>query len=421
MSSNISSASAVSRLLVQRGTSSSPSIPSRSPSIKSQLSPTTADHGFMLRTPIRRYVPHKHNTPPTNPRRPSVERASSVHQSSVSPSPTSPLGPSFVPPTPTHQTRASCTDHKISIPGPDSLLYFLIPRCSLLDPEVEKDVNIVDCGVATKDEVDRAIGDLEAVNLDSTTLGVIRQLAGIQLMREGQVGYLPDEFSRKHVKHTSPRIHNAPPTHGLSHKLSLNVPSGAGSSQLTSYEAAPSPASVSGSILSDMSEAEVDTPSKLSKVSRADDEAYEMSSEDEAAADVEVESFTSPLSSMPSPPPKPVRSPRVTAWRRRKLRPEDAAYKPEEAVESSSDNESIGGKKKGKRASKRKPSEAFIPGDGNAGKHGTPSPKKKRKRKDVGPSDVFDEPLDGTETRRKQARRKKADDRHTGDHIATAV
>jgi hypothetical protein len=176
--------------------------------------------------------------------------------------------------------------------------------------------------------------------------------------------------------------------------------------------------SFSGSALWDITENEKDSPNKHPKASRADDEAYETSSEDGAAPDVEDESFAPPLTSKSSP--KSVRSPRVTVSRRRKLRPEDAAYKPEvEAAESSSDDVSVGGKKKSRRASRRKASETYAPGDETAGNLGTPSPGKKRKRKDVDQPENFDGPLGGSESRRKKARRKKADDRHVGDHIAT--
>lgn len=64
VSSVTSSSSAVSRLLVQRGSSSSPSILSPSSSIKSHPSPTGVDYRSIMRRPVRRYVPHNHSGDP---------------------------------------------------------------------------------------------------------------------------------------------------------------------------------------------------------------------------------------------------------------------------------------------------------------------------------------------------------------------
>lgn len=319
-----------------------------------------------------------------------------------------------------HQTRASCTDYKISIPGPHGLLYFLVPRCSLLDPEVAKDVDIVDCGVATRDEIQRAIGDLEAINLDSTTLGMIRQLTGIQLMREGQVGYLPppddplpeDSFQQMYGRTYFNGVSSA---QDVSSKLDLNPPSSAGSSQVAplSYESALSPLSSSESSLSDITtKDEQDTPGKRSRVSQADEDANEISSKDEDA-----DKFGKDLITPSPPPPKSIRSPKVSSYRKRKLKPEDAAYKPEvEATESSSDSGSIGGKKKNRRSSKRRTSEMPTPVDGTFEDLKVPSPKKTRKRKDADQPNNFEGPLDSSESRRKKARRKKNDD--AGNYVA---
>jgi hypothetical protein len=355
VSSATSSSSAVSRLLVQRKTPSHSSS-SPSPSIKSPSSPSNAGKYITRRPPpIRKFVPHNHKhhhsaAPRSRPA--SLEHTAQVHlKASVSPSPASQSSQ----PLSTHKTRASCTDHKISVPGPDGLLYFLVPRCSLLDPEVEKkDVNIVDCGVATEDEVDHAIGDLEAIHLDSATLGVIRQLAGIQLMREGQVGYLPrpGESFRHRVKPGRPQILHSSPAQDVSHnKVHLSVSSRPESSHMASLsrESTPSPDSTSG-----------------------EGEAYETASGSKGANDVEG----GPL--IPPPPSqKSTRTPKVMGSRKRKLRPEDAAYTPElEATGSSSESDNVGGKKRNKRSLKRKMSDVPIQGNGVSGSAGTPSPPK---------------------------------------------
>lgn len=414
MSPTTSSSSAVSRLLVQRK-----SLSSRSPSIKSQPSPIGAEQFFTMPSPIRKYVPHNHNHAPAAPplRYGSVERAPPMHATpSVSPSPT-PAPPQS---SSTHLTRASCTDHKISIPGPDGLLYFLVPRCSLLDPEVEKDVSIVDCGVATRDEVERAIGDLEAIHLDSTTLGVIRQLAGIQLMREGQVGYLPrpGESFRHRVKHGRPQIHHISPAQDVPPKVEPRTPTRTGPSHVAlSLESPPSPLSSFRSNLSEITEDETVSPSKSSKVSQADEEEHEATREGEGVNNLGGESVILPQRS-----PMSHRSQKNIGSRKRKLRPEDAAYKPEiEAAASSSDGEGIGGRKRIKRPPNRKTGEGPSQDDNRSGNPGTPSPKK-RKRKDTEQPDNLDESLNGTSgNRRKKARRKKVDDRHAETNQTTAV
>ncbi|KAF8500033.1 hypothetical protein JB92DRAFT_913924 [Gautieria morchelliformis] len=420
ISSATSSSSAVSRLLVQRRTPSLPPL-STSPSIKSPSSPTSTIKYLPYRPlPIRKFVPHNHGHHRSAPRpwrRASVEQMTQVHlKASLSPSPASQSSQ----PLSTHKTRASCTDHKVSVPGPDGLLYFLIPKCSLLNPEVEKDNSIVDCGVATEDEVERAIGDLEATHLDSATLGVIRQLAGIQLMREGQVGYLPrpgESFPHR-VKPGRAQIHHTSPAQDVPHnKVHLSVSSRPESSHMASlsFDSASSPVSTSGSSFSDM-ENEKDSPSKTPTVSRAYDEAYETASGNKGANVVEGGSLNPPPSS------KSIRSSKAMGSRRRKLRPEDAAYNPDEATESSSDDDNIGGKKRNKRSVKRKASDVFIQDDGISGNAGTPSPEKKRKRKDFErPVPPEGSPKDTTETRRKKARRKKLDDGHADDTVAAAI
>ncbi|KAF8526071.1 hypothetical protein BU17DRAFT_83588 [Hysterangium stoloniferum] len=195
VASVISSSTKVSRLLISRSPSPVSHAGSRSPSVGTQMSPVGTTTSIFVPS-IRPYVPHNHSHAgmTASLSTPVSKQIQAPTSWKSSPSPSLNVSPSQ--PTSAHMTRARCTDHKISFPGPDGLLYFLVPRCSLLNPEVEKDAGIVDCGVATTAEVKSAIGDLEAIGLDSSTLRVIRQLTGVMLMREGQVGYLPRSGER---------------------------------------------------------------------------------------------------------------------------------------------------------------------------------------------------------------------------------
>ena len=355
--------------------------------------------------PIRRYVPHSHHVPASLVSK-NIDQQHATPVSHTSP-PFSPIPSTPTQSTSTHKTRASCTDHKISFPGPDGLLYFLVPRCSLLDPEVEKDVSIVDCGVATEEEVQRAVGDLEAVGLDPNVLGVIRQLAGVQLMREGQVGYLPKPGERIRSRRRHRRSQVPPLSHArdVVTQVDLNDPSGTGSTRLAplSLQSAPSPASSSGSssfYATKMTRMGIHTREHV-KGPATDHGVNETSSGEEEDND----KMLSPPPS-PRPSPHPVRSPTAAVSRKRRLRIEDAAYKPDDdAMDTSTDAESVGTKKKSKGGLKRKRNEAAIEGEHLSAESGRTTPKRKRKRKDVDASSKQEEAIAGaSEPRRKKHR-----------------
>ncbi|KAF9039428.1 hypothetical protein BDZ89DRAFT_381981 [Hymenopellis radicata] len=90
-------------------------------------------------------------------------------------------------------TRSNCRYRRISLPieeeGPR--IQFLVPGCSLGDAELMEDEEIVDHGDATVEESTRVVSDIENLDFNAYLIGVIRQLVGLDLLREQEVYYLP--------------------------------------------------------------------------------------------------------------------------------------------------------------------------------------------------------------------------------------
>ncbi|KZT72327.1 hypothetical protein DAEQUDRAFT_809209 [Daedalea quercina L-15889] len=111
-------------------------------------------------------------------------------------------------------TRSRCRFHKISIPSEENGLpvYFVVPGCSLTDRELMKDEDIVDHGVPSFPQGTKLVADLEHLNLNPYLLGILRQLVGVDLLREQEVFYLPQEgeqyaWKPKHQhKHSVPKL-----------------------------------------------------------------------------------------------------------------------------------------------------------------------------------------------------------------------
>lgn len=97
-------------------------------------------------------------------------------------------------------TRSQCRYHKISIPieedGPR--VTFCVPQCSLNDKKLMEEEDITDDGLATVRDFERLWDHVEEQNLDSSVIGAIKQLVGLDLLRENEVYYLPtDEEMRQ--------------------------------------------------------------------------------------------------------------------------------------------------------------------------------------------------------------------------------
>ena len=90
-------------------------------------------------------------------------------------------------------TRSHCRFHKISLPlqagGPR--VYFLVPGCSLSDKQLMQIQDIIDHGPAENEDGRRVVRDLDSLDFSSYFIGVLRQLVGVDLLREQEVFYLP--------------------------------------------------------------------------------------------------------------------------------------------------------------------------------------------------------------------------------------
>ncbi|TFY57401.1 hypothetical protein EVJ58_g7036, partial [Rhodofomes roseus] len=92
-------------------------------------------------------------------------------------------------------TRSRCRFHKISLPREEDgpRIYFVVPGCALNDKELMEEEEIVDHGVPSFPQGTKLVADLEHLKLNPYVLGVLRQLVGVDLLREQEVFYLPQE------------------------------------------------------------------------------------------------------------------------------------------------------------------------------------------------------------------------------------
>ena len=168
------------------------------------------------------------------------------------PLPAIPLPP---PPTPVHVkssnspvTRSHCRYHKISVPKEEGgpRVCFLVPGCSLNDKELMEDEEIEDHGDATHEDSLRMVKDVETLDFDAYLIGTLRQLVGLDILREQEVFYLPspgEEVTRKVRRSGSERM-------GLARNTSIHdYSSFAGSPgySIRSPASTRAPASVAGS------------------------------------------------------------------------------------------------------------------------------------------------------------------------------
>lgn len=93
----------------------------------------------------------------------------------------------------TRSMRSRCMYHRISLPREEGgpRVYFLVPGCSLSNHELMAHEQIEDHGGATYEDSLRMIRDIESLLLNQYLIGIIRQLVGLDILREGEVFYLP--------------------------------------------------------------------------------------------------------------------------------------------------------------------------------------------------------------------------------------
>lgn len=220
-----SGASTAARMLQpdSRASSISSSAPSDK-SLHSHPSPTINKPGnFTIRIPPPLFHAHgraranlAQPMPPSrkasldSPKTPSLPRISDATTSSLRPlSPTITLqsglsqrhssgSKSF---TSTPVTRSHCRYHKISLPKEEGgpRVTFLVPGCSLVDHELMEEEEIEDHGLATPEDAARMIEDIESLKFNPYLIGILRQLVGVDILREQEVFYLPQP-GEEHVR-----------------------------------------------------------------------------------------------------------------------------------------------------------------------------------------------------------------------------
>ncbi|KZT01460.1 uncharacterized protein LAESUDRAFT_477694 [Laetiporus sulphureus 93-53] len=271
-------------------------------------------------------------------------------------------------------TRSNCRFHRISIPHEEDgpRVFFAVPGCSLGDAELMEEEDIEDHGPLLINSRVRLEDDLEALDLDPNLVGVLRQLVGVDLLREQEVFYITEPGESIRYKHKAKSFASQSKLSGHSRKsIGSRSFSAAGSSGPpvisgnVSVGSLPSPAasvstSISGKIKSRLSAAgsvattESITDSELSDLSE-DEEAATKRPNDHRDSDIfakgEVEKGESPLKASTS---TPIRT--YAGRRRRHHTTDDSAEKlGEDAAEDSPEEEHVdaGKQKNNRRSSKR--------------------------------------------------------------------
>ncbi|KAG6879914.1 hypothetical protein C0992_009578 [Termitomyces sp. T32_za158] len=244
-----SDASAARRMLESssRGTSRASSIASTAPSdnLIMQLSPTLGKSNSFRHQPLQPPPPplpvpllhrHHHNRPQQSRPAQNQRTSSSVRQHDPTESSTSKQSTSSLHRHPTYSsspvTRSNCRYHKISIPLDDEsdeegsgdedvkLVYFLVPGCSLGNKELNRDEKIIDHGDAQPSDGLLMTSDLDAYAFNAPLLSVLRLLVGVDMLREGEIYYLPlpdSDWVPRKVRETSAKMHQGSADYGPSY------------------------------------------------------------------------------------------------------------------------------------------------------------------------------------------------------------
>lgn len=186
--------------------------PAISPVISTPVSPIIpAPVSPVILTPV---VSHAHIETPSQVATSPPPPSSNVTQASEPPVPIPNLSAPTVLPKPSKSpakvvptstplvTRSHCRYRRISLPKEEGgpRVCFLVPGCSLNDRELMDEEEIEDHGDARNEDASRIIRDIENLAFDSNLIGVLRQLVGLDILREQEVFYLPqpgEEVVRK--------------------------------------------------------------------------------------------------------------------------------------------------------------------------------------------------------------------------------
>lgn len=92
---------------------------------------------------------------------------------------------------------------------------FIVPGCSIGDMALMEEEDIHDEGDATTLDHARMVGDIETLDFSSDLVGILRQLVGVDLLRENEIFFLPqpgESYRRK--RHGKSKLYAARPSSG---------------------------------------------------------------------------------------------------------------------------------------------------------------------------------------------------------------
>jgi len=92
-------------------------------------------------------------------------------------------------------TRSQCRYRKISLPREENgpRVTFCVPQCSLNNKTLMEEEDITDDGLATVRDFERLWDRVEHQKLSPYLISTIRQLVGVDLLRENEIYYLPTD------------------------------------------------------------------------------------------------------------------------------------------------------------------------------------------------------------------------------------
>lgn len=104
-------------------------------------------------------------------------------------------------------TRSQCRYRKISLPREENgpRVTFCVPQCSLNNKQLMEEEDITDDGLATVRDFERLWDHVEEQDLSPYLIGIIRQLVGLDLLRENEIYYLPTDEEVKRVERRQKR------------------------------------------------------------------------------------------------------------------------------------------------------------------------------------------------------------------------
>ena len=251
-------------------------------------------------------------------------------------------------------TRSHCRYHKISLPREEGgpRVCFLVPGCSLNDRELMAAEEIEDHGDATQADSLRMIKNIQSLDFDSYLIGILRQLVGLDILREQEVFYLPQPGEEIFRKTVSPSKERSGLFRGAESSSYAGSPGYSGSNR--SPVSMKAPASVADS-----------TSTSLSAFRRRFDSEKDSVS---ALSDAEIEPSDGELPdakrARPSPPEEqggagamgpPLKAQGKRQLEGRRSRQANATYQPEEEYEDNpADVQSRTGRKSLKLSAKRR-------------------------------------------------------------------